>query len=117
MSRKLAASGARTPQPISGLIDKVMGNLGLSQSYRGWQVVTLWPEIVGEYYAARSRAIRFSEGVLFVAVEDAAWRQELAMQVDEVLKKIHKYPFGRAVSRIRLVKGDKRTEQDGNKGI
>jgi hypothetical protein len=117
MNRKRTSSGPGSPQPISGLIDKVMGNLGLSQSYRGWQVVALWPEIVGEHYAARSRAIRFSEGVLFVAVEDAAWRQELSMQVDEVMKKIHKYPFGRAVSRIRLVKGDKRTEQNGDKGI
>jgi hypothetical protein len=117
MSKRRSKKGTRTPQPIAGLIDKVMGNLGMSQSYRGWQVVTKWPEIVGEHYAARSRAIRFSDGVLFVAVDDAAWRQELAMQVDEVLKKIRSFPFGRAVSQIRLVKGDKRAEQNGDKGI
>ena len=113
MSRKRST---KAPQPISGQIEKVLGKLGLRQSFRGWQVVTHWPEIVGEQIAAKSQAVRFSEGVLYVAVEDAAWRQELAMQVDGILKIIHERPFGRAVTQIRLTKGDKRIDKNGDTG-
>ncbi|HUV30779.1 MAG TPA: DUF721 domain-containing protein [Acidobacteriota bacterium] len=107
---------AKGPQAISGLVDKVMGSLGLSQTYNGWQVVTRWPEIVGEQIAARAQAVRYSEGILYVAVKDAVWRQELAMQIGEILQTIRKYPFGRAVKQVRLVRGERRKIHDDYSG-
>ena len=111
-----SARNSTAPQPISSLIDKVLGKLGLSMQYRGWRVVAEWPQIVGTQIATRSQAIRYSDGVLYVAVKDAVWRQELAMQTGEFLEKIHEYPFGRAVKQIRLVSGEKRAEQNDYTG-
>jgi predicted nucleic acid-binding Zn ribbon protein len=81
----------------------VIGSLGLGKSYNGWLVVTRWPEIVGEQVAKRARAVRFDDGVLFVVVEDAAWRQNLSMQTEDFLAAIHQYPFGNVVRQIRLI--------------
>ena len=75
-------------------------------------MVSKWPKIVGEHYSRRSRAFRFADGVLYVAVEDAAWRQQMAMDTEKILKIIHAYPNGRVVKSLRLVRGEKRTPTD-----
>ena len=98
------------PQPISGVLNSVIGSLGITKSYQGWLVVTQWPEIVGEHIARISRAFRYEDGTVFVAVDDASWRQTLAMEIENILKKIHERPFGRVIKQVRLVKGQKRKQ-------
>ena len=93
-----------SPQPISGVIGKIMRTFGISKSYYGWMVVEKWPEIVGKELAQRSKAIRFEDGVLYVAVTDDTWRQEISMKSDEIISQIHSYPFGRSIKQIRLLK-------------
>lgn len=95
------------PQPVGGILDKLVASLGLSQNYYGWQIVSLWPEIVGEHYARKSRAVKFAEGVLYVAVEDASWRQMMAMDTEKILGIIRSYPHGRVIKQLRLVWGEK----------
>jgi len=97
------------PAPVAGIMDRLVASLGLSRQYYGWQMVTRWSEIVGEHNARNSKAIRFDDGVLYVAVEDPAQRQEIAMLADEILKTIHRYPHGRVVKNLRLVRGEKGT--------
>ena len=81
----------------------MIGSLGLSKSYNGWLVVTRWPEIVGEQIAKRSKAVRYDDGVLFVIVEDAAWRQNLSMEMDNIMAAIRSYPFGKVIKHVRLI--------------
>lgn len=92
------------PQLISGVIGKIMSSFGLSKTYNGWMVVEKWSEIVGKELAQRSKAIRFEDGVLYVAVTDDAWRQEISMKSDEIISQINSYPFGRSIKQIRLIK-------------
>jgi predicted nucleic acid-binding Zn ribbon protein len=87
---------------LSPVIDAVIGNLGMKKRYNGWQIVNQWPAIVGDKIAAATKADRFEDGILFVKVKDAAWRQELSMQIDSLLDAIHKKPHGRYVKQIRL---------------
>ena len=98
----------RRPQPISGLVDKLMASLGLSRRYDGWRVVNEWTDIVGPKLAERARAARFADGVLYIVVEDDSWRQELSMQLETILDEIHRRPYGRAVQEIRFESGFKR---------
>ena len=114
-SNKSSAKHYKHPKSISGIIDKVIASLGLTNNYNGWRVVSQWPEIVGEPIATKSRAVHFSEGVLYVAVPDAVWRQELAMRIGEILKTIHSYPSGRAIKQVRLIMGERGIETDGNR--
>jgi predicted nucleic acid-binding Zn ribbon protein len=65
-------------------------------------VVEHWPEIVGEDIAARAVADGYRDGVLYVSVEQDVWRQELQMQKETILRKIHELPYGQAVREIRL---------------
>ncbi|MFH1373527.1 MAG: DUF721 domain-containing protein [bacterium] len=97
----------KAPQSVGGVIEKVVKSLGISGSYHGWLIVSKWPEIVGERVAARSRALRYSEGTLYVAVPDDTWRQELSMEREAILRKIHSYPSGRVVKELRFVQGEK----------
>ena len=102
------------PKHFSGVLGRVMRSLGLSNSYNGWLVVTRWPQIVGTAIAEKAGAVRYEDGSLYVAVQDASWRQELAMRQDELLEKIHSFPYGKAVKEIRLVQGRKGFENYGD---
>ena len=97
----------KTPKPIAGVIEKVVQSLGISKSYHGWLVVSNWPDIVGKQIARAATAVRFDDGTLYVAVPDAAWRQNLAMETESILRKIRSYPYGRAVRQLRFVQGEK----------
>jgi len=86
---------------------RVIESLGLTSNYYGWLIVSKWPEIVGEHYARKSRAFRYEDGVIHVAVEDASWRQMMALDSEKILNIIRKQPHGRAVRELRLVRGEK----------
>ena len=105
--RPSAGVSARTPKPIAGALESLIGSLGIADSYHGWMVVTKWPEIFAGPIAKRARAFKYDSGTLFVAVEDAAWRQNLSMEIEAMLEKIHSYPFGRTVKTLRLVRNEK----------
>lgn len=115
MSAKNSQERSRTqPAEMSGIVDNLVASLGLTRTYYGWLMVSQWPEIVGEHYARNSRAFRFEDGVLYVAVEDAVWRQRMALDTEEILRIIHRYPHGRVVKNLRLVRGEKRTRTDAD---
>ena len=105
--RKDYSKARKAPKPIAGVIEKVVQSLGISKSYHGWLVVSNWPDIVGEQIARAARAVRFDDGTLYVAVPDAAWRQNLVMETESILRKIRSYPYGRAVRQLRFVQGEK----------
>jgi len=92
---------------LSGALDAVVKSLGLSKKYYGWLVVSNWPIIAGEQVAKVSKATRFNEGVLYIAVEDSAWRQELSMQSKSIMESIRRQPYGKVVNQLRFVKGEK----------
>ena len=100
------------PTPISGAVDRVIGSLGLTERYYGWLMVSHWADIVGEYYARMSRAFRFDDGTLYVAVEDPSWRQMMALDSEKILKIIHAYPHGQVVKSLHLVHGEKGRRTD-----
>lgn len=97
------------PKRIAGVIDRLVASLGISRRYYGWQIVANWEQIAGEQVARVSKAVRFEDGVLYVAVAGDAWRQELAMQTDTIMANIHRYPYGDVVTQLRFVRGEKGT--------
>ena len=95
------------PVALSGIMGKVIDSLGLTRNYYGWLIVSKWPEIVGEHYARKSRAFRFEDGVIHVAVEDASWRQMMSLDREKILNIIRREPHGRVVKELHLVRGEK----------
>ena len=103
--------GRVQPKSIGGIVDKIVSSLGISRNYYGWTFVSDWPDIVGEKIARAAKAVRFEDGDLVVAVEDDAWRQELSMERENILSKIHGLPRGRVIKSIRLVRGEKGNQE------
>ncbi len=90
-------------QPISQAVESLVDTVGFKQRYDAYQVVSRWPELVGEQIANRARAVKFDDGTLYVVVEDAAWRQNLSMELENILKQVRSHPFGRVVTQVRLI--------------
>ena len=95
------------PRRIGGVLDKLVVSLGIARRYHGWQIVANWDTIAGERAARVSRAVRFEDGVLFVAVPNDSWRQELARQSDTILANIRRLPYGEVVTQVRFVRSEK----------
>ncbi len=93
------------PTQLGNLIEHVIRSLGLGEKFHGWRIVSRWPEIVGPEIARHARAIRFSDGILTIVVEKDVWRQELEMQLENILEKIRSTSGGSAVKKIVLKSG------------
>ena len=102
------------PALVGGVIESVIGALGYLKNYHGWQVVARWPEIVGEHYARHTRAYKFEDGVVHVAVNDDLWRQKLSLDSEMILEKIRGQSFGKSVRKLRLVRQEKGTAPHGD---
>jgi len=61
-----------------------------------------WPVACGSAVAERTRALRFSDGILQVEVADAGWRRELANLAPRYVALINKYS-AISVKRIEFV--------------
>lgn len=92
----------KAPAKVGSLIDKVMSDLGLASTLAGWKVLQQWPEIVGETIARVTRPVRYEDHTLLISVPDAVWRQQLSLQIEMILDKIHDMPGGRTVRKIRF---------------
>ncbi len=93
----------KAPAKVGSLIDKVMSDLGLASTLAGWKVLQHWPEIVGETIARVTRPVRYEDHTLLISVPDAVWRQQLSLQIELILDKIHDTPGGRTVRKIRFI--------------
>ena len=107
----MAVRAGKKAQPIAGIIERTLRSLGHATVFGGWLAVSQWPQIVGPDIAKIARAVRFSEGTLFVAVPDPSWRHELGFRREEILARIRRRPFGNAIREIRLIHGEKRTDR------
>ena len=78
-------------QPISvgDAIASTLKNLGFTQRLKRFEVLNLWPTIVGDRIAQVTRAERFEGGKLFVKVDHAPWRNELTFLKKELIAKIN----------------------------
>ncbi len=93
---------------LGPLVERLLAAFGLSHKVAGWRAVNKWPEIVGDQIARHSRAVRFSEDTILVVVEDAGYRQEYSMMVDDFLDKIHSLPGGKAVKKIHFISRERK---------
>ncbi len=88
---------------LGSLLDQILSSYGLAYKLGGWRVVINWPEIVGERIANASKALRYENDTLLVSAPDSVWRQQLSLEVETILEKIHSVPGGKAVKRIHFV--------------
>jgi predicted nucleic acid-binding Zn ribbon protein len=88
--------------PIGSVLEKVVGQLGLSKRLREEEILLAWREVAGDFIAQHSSPQRLVDGVLYVRVLQPTMAYELDRTLRvEILAKL-KQRFGRLVRDIRF---------------
>lgn len=102
-SENMRKRDKKIPVEIGSMIDKIFKSLGLYSKYNGWKVIANWESIVGKKLAQKAIPKRYEDGILYVIVEDASWRQNLQMDIGKMLSNVHSVPYGNVIRKIRLI--------------
>lgn len=78
------------PQKLGDILDEVLSEKGYYGVCREWTVVRKWPDIAGEKFARVTECKKVEDGVLYVKVASAPWRQEAAYEKNRLLERIRK---------------------------
>ncbi len=73
---------------VSHLLPRALGQSEILRTARAQATLRSWDEIVGPGLASRSAPDRFDKGTVWVAVEGAAWAQELRMRKELILDRL-----------------------------
>lgn len=76
-------------QKIDELVEAVLKQMGLYQKFKEREVCNVWPEVVGQMIASRTKSVSISEGRLFVAFTSAVVRNEILMVKDGLIKALN----------------------------
>jgi len=90
-------------EPLSGLLPRVLRQLGLEEGLLGWRAVEEWGEIVGPRIASHTRAVSFRDGVLQIEVDGSAWMHELGFLKRDLVRKVNRHLGSARVRDVRLV--------------
>ncbi len=75
----------KTPEPVSQLVGRVLGDLGLDASARVVRLAEHWEEAVGAEVARHCHPTALRDEDLEVTVDSSAWCQQLKLQRGEIL--------------------------------
>ena len=73
---------------IGDILPSILKAAGLDKKLREREVLSFWPEVVGEDVAARTQAVKIHKGVLYIHVSHSAWMQELHFIEKEIIEKL-----------------------------
>lgn len=77
------------PRHLGDILPELVDALGIRAKLKRQEVLTLWPEVVGERVAKVTRAREVRDGRLFVEVESSAWRNELFYLKREIIQQLN----------------------------
>lgn len=72
---------------VSDLYFQVLMRVGGDKYSSFIKLYRAWKDIVGELLAGRSHPYRFRDHVLFIAVQNNSWLQELILHKTEILQR------------------------------
>lgn len=88
---------------IDELVTQVLRQMGLEQKFQEHEVCVIWPEVVGQMIASRTKSIQVVDGRLFVTFSSAVVRNEM-MMVREGLVKALNDKVGKEVIREIIIR-------------
>ena len=91
-----------SPERLGTVIDALMQELGLQTKLKQYDIIDLWPAIVGEHIATMTSVDKVEKNVLVVKVTAAPWRTELTFRKKEILEKIHAAMHSDSIKDIRF---------------
>jgi len=84
---------------ISNVLSEIVGQLGLDRRLKEQTVLNLWPMIVGDAFATKTRPLFIdNQNILVIAVQDASTAQELSFFKREITNKLKQAGAGTGVT-------------------
>ncbi len=83
-------SPPRAPTPLRILLPETLRALGLERPLKAASLEGLWPEVVGQEVAQRTRPGLISRGRLTVLVADSVWLQQLTMLKPRLIEALNR---------------------------
>lgn len=90
-------------QPLASVLTRTLRQAGLAGVVLEGQLARHWQEIVGAQIAAVSRPERIHSQVLFVAVSDTVWLQQLTFYQAQVQQNICRVLGDVPITKVRFV--------------
>lgn len=90
----------REPQKMKGLLESVLSQRGYLSACWEAEITTKWNQVVGERLAKVAECKGVENGVLYIRVPSAAWRQELSFMEKHIIESIKKNTRCTSVKRI-----------------
>ncbi|MDH4069295.1 MAG: DUF721 domain-containing protein [Ignavibacteria bacterium] len=91
-----------SPESIGSALQSLFRQLGMTKRIQQFDVLNSWESIVGEKIASVTTPRRIVNGVLFVDVKTASWRNELALRKNQILEKVRQHAGKKLVRDIRF---------------
>lgn len=89
MAAKRLKRGKRALDSIDSVLSRLVGSLGLDKRLKEHALLSLWPLMIGEMFADKSRPLFLDyEGNLVIAVKDASVAQELSLLKPAIISKM-----------------------------
>jgi len=73
---------------VGQLLPRVLGQLGLDETWNSAQAVEAWRRVVGDRLAGYARATSLQDGRLVVEAESPVWMQEIRFHRVRILKRL-----------------------------
>lgn len=93
----------RSPEAITGILDGILKQKGLTKKIQQYSVFEVWQEIVGPTLAKETTPRKMQGQTLVVQARNAAWAQELSFMKPMILKKIKEFVPDAEICDIRFV--------------
>jgi predicted nucleic acid-binding Zn ribbon protein len=90
------------PTALSDLVANVLRKSGVADRVAQAEVLSRWAGVVGDRIARVAEPeLITADGVLFVRVESAAWRQELSLMTRDIIARLN---AGRTAGRVEGIR-------------
>jgi predicted nucleic acid-binding Zn ribbon protein len=98
------------PELLKDALNRQIQRLGIGRRLAGGRVLACFDEWVGPQIAAKAHAESLVEGTLTVVVPDAAWRQELVMQKEQLKERLNAAAGEKVIGEIFFVAVSRRKD-------
>ena len=79
-----------SPASVGDILASFFKETGYDTVFKEWEAVTGWKQIAGDRISEVTECDRVENGVLYVKVASAAWRQELTYLKDTLLESVRR---------------------------
>ncbi len=76
-------------KPLGDLLPKVFDKLGFTNRLLQEQVISLWPNVVGDQIAKNTKPVKVEGQTLIVVASNPIWCNELKYLKPEIIKKLN----------------------------